>query len=367
MIFDSEKYLDRAEKEFLLSQKNIMVYSVRYNKSIRKNYSRFEKAVQNHPTFHIHSYRDKRDGQTRVGWIDKIAITDFKLLKERPHLKKIRELWDQACKNTDLFDVKDFIKTYFAKCLKKPKALVYVVKTIDFLILYQDKLKGLYPRQIPHGQSTKLIGKEPLLLSLYSFYLKEKKLPKPSTGMSWEYFYHSFGIKSKPTRFEFLTPKACYDGIELHDLHAFLTDQNISRWSFAKNIKVLIVENEESFFPLREILSDYLIILGSGRMVAKASFLETVFENHKMYYWGDIDKDGYEIYQLAHDIFQHIQPVLMDSNTISRYRHLVQRQAPSKPSKNKIAHLQKEYEQVCKEGILIEQEQISLDDVRDVL
>ena len=81
------------------------------------------------------------------------------------------------------------------------------------------------------------------------------------------------------------------------------------------------------------------------------------------FYWGDIDKEGYEIVGYLMERIPDVRPVLMGLSTVGEYKHLsVRKEEYYGPFKN-LGSLQKTYELVCREGVLIEQEKIPTDEL----
>jgi hypothetical protein len=87
-----------------------------------------------------------------------------------------------------------------------------------------------------------------------------------------------------------------------------------------------------------------------------------------VYYWGDIDKDGYEIFACVRELFPRAISVLMDDLTLQKYTSLIQSLPQAEPSLSNLpADLRAVYERVCREGIRIEQEKIPLDQILAIL
>lgn len=128
----------------------------------------------------------------------------------------------------------------------------------------------------------------------------------------------------------------------------------------------MIVENEESFYPLMGLLPDCPLICGRGKQILGADFIKE-YNYLSAFYWGDLDPDGYEIMDGVNIFFPQIIPVLMDQNTILRYQELSVPQSvrPGKPQP--LAMLDGAYRLVCQQDLRIEQEKIPLDEVQAFL
>lgn len=352
-----ERYLDKAEKAYLLQGEKCFNFPLRYSREMREHSPQVEAELKKYPFLKISSYQNKKEGYARVGRASEIGFELSDLLKQRPHLKEIKQGFEEACQVNPGWDLLGFVRRHYEECKKKAFLLPAMVRVLDYLFKNSKEVAGFYPRQIPHGQSTKLIAYEGLLLSLYSE-IKEGK-NKKSKNISWEKFYREFGLRYKPRRFEFLAERAFWEGSKLQGVHGLLTSENYGLWDFGHLKASLIVENEESFFPLKGLMPECLILWGGGKKIAGADFLRESLPK-PIFYWGDMDKEGYEIFALVAELFEKVIPVGMDQESMERYWDLRQCVPVRSKSPKAMPQLAESYEKVCQEGLQIEQEQIEL-------
>jgi len=346
-----ERILDLAERSYLLDGDEEFVHVIRENKSISHFYEELERELKQWPQFKIIQYKKVKEGHVHVARAYKILLTSADMLLLRPHLKQIRESFYDALKFSDPIPVDDFIRKNFTLCYKKHFFLKDCLEVYNFLMANHGKWSGLLPRQIPHNQSTKIIGKESLLLSLFSFaHLKEE--------CSWEDFFEYFGLLARSPEFRLYAPVCSWKGVLLSNFHGIVSEDIVVNYDF-KNLKnTLIVENLESFLPLINTCVDTLLIWGSGWKCVQLSRFISKLPGIK-FYWGDIDKEGIEI---ASQFRQEagVIPVSMDRVQMERFKHLSQNVVYSTPVRELI-FLQDVYHDVCHQQIRIEQEKIPFD------
>lgn len=80
---------------------------------------------------------------------------------------------------------------------------------------------------------------------------------------------------------------------------------------------VLVTENRLTFLTLPS-LPGLLAILGQGYAITRLRRLPWL-ANHPLYYWGDIDVEGFEILATLRRIFPHTQALLMNQATLDAH------------------------------------------------
>lgn len=375
-MINIEKYLDKAAKQYLLEE-NVekFIFPIKHQQIIKENFKEFEKFLAKNPYFHIIEHRDVKEGFVKVGRPSKIALSCKDLLKLRPYLKKVKDSWQLLENKCHLFDFKKFCQSNYSLCFQNWEKMEILIDILNYLHTNKEKLQGLYPRQISHGLSSKILGKESFFLRLYGEYQKGQGVSQSEVVTSWNDIYQELGLKNRPVPFQFYTQQIQFESKQLDNFHGILTATNFKKYNLPDFKNILIVENEESFYPLHGQLPETLIILGSGKRVHALKFITpAISPSTKIYYWGDIDKEGLEIFAGVYQIFHpknKIIPLLMDMETIKKYDHL--KQVVKKTYSADLADttvreiplLQAEYNYLLASGILIEQEQIPLHQVRD--
>ena len=358
------KILDQATKSFLLENKTEFFAPLQLTSVRKADINRLEEEIRDTGFLKVTRYRNEKEGFTRVGRPVEVSFTSKDLLKKRPEIKRVRANWEEAQAIAKTFDLAPFLKNEYTQCLRKAVILPACVRVLEYLQSSSESIKGYYPRQIPHGESTKLIGHEPLLLQLFRYVhpLSSGLSPGLSPGSTgWDDFYHFYGLKQKQQAFQFYADQIELDGVAHNHFYGLIDPDLATRFRFGHQ-PALIIENEESFHSLRGILQGTVLILGSGKSIAGGDFLKESLVG-PVFYWGDIDKAGYEIFRSVYALFPTVVPVCMDLRTIEKYAALIQKMSCEEPSQGLMPILQLEYEKVCKEGIRIEQEQILLEDV----
>lgn len=349
-LFDPQKFFDKAEWDFLIEGNEVFTYSLRLGKEALDPVG-LEREILS-VGFVISKFVDRKLGFAKISFPSEIRFNLALLLKRRPGLKKVRSIFLEASSQGSEIDVKGFISKNRHECRKKCEILVSSVKLAEYIILHQDKVSGLYPRQIPHGQSTKLLLENTLSRRLLAFHLQRPQLTE-------EELCSIFGLKRKPAYFHIYADHTSFDGHLLTQFHGIITEDNVNRYDFASLKRVLIVENAEAFYPIHNQLTDTLVLLGEGKQAAGIGFLKDALSTQSVYYWGDIDKAGYEILNLVNEALGRVRPLLMDIETIDSFSHLIQ-DAPTGASAKGML-LPEEYARVCSEGIQIEQEQLPIE------
>jgi hypothetical protein len=350
-----EKLLARAERDYLIGGETGFRYRIRRSVNVRADYSLLEEALRVHPVFEIVAYAPVREGRARISRASEVQVDCDVLLRYRPELAELRRRFDEARSASNKFEIENFLHENFNEARKKANVLPECVRIFEYMIENSAEIKGRYIRQLPHGQSTKLIGAESLLLRMFKHHcgLAER--------ISWAEFYREFGLERKPPTFQFFATEAICDGYSLRDFHGVLTPENLSRFKFSSDQIVLIVENEECFYALQGRAPAVCVIPGGGMQVASAGFLDAILPPRR-YYWGDIDKEGLEIYGHASRVLPGLCPLFMDADILQRYRSLARKRGPQKTGRPP-GGIEAFYHEVCAEGWRLEQEQIPLDDV----
>lgn len=376
-LFNIEIYLDRAQRDFLLESRTCFEYSLRFTRAIRTDHDRFERELRGHNFLRFTAYRTARSGHAHIGRIAGIGFDASDLLTLRPYLAETQRAFTLAREHSRHFDCATFLRTRYQDCLRKHIMLEDCVHILNFLIENRAEVFGLYIRQIPHGRSTKLIGNESLLLAMYARYRVEQEsgheryVESRPIDIQWADLYADFGLIQKPFALQFYADSILLDGQGLRDFHGVLTESNARRYDLRDVCFAIIVENEETFFALATRnncdLTGMLVICGSGAAIAGARFLSRVLQGMRVYYWGDMDRAGYEIFAAARAILPDLKPLLMDVNALNRYRHLAHSAIQSAGGQRQIPDLDDAYRNVCANGIRIEQEQIPIADALNAL
>jgi hypothetical protein len=361
-----ERWLNQASREYLLDGRNEFFFPVTHRESIRSNFAKFEEQIAESGFLRVSNYRKTSEGHVQVSRPSEVALLACDLLKQRPSVPITQRYWDAARKEAQSFDLNGFLREEYNLCLKKAEILPKCVKILEYLRKNREAVKGMYPRQIPHSESTKIIDYEILLLKLHFFAVRQDTPTSAdlSEVRSWDVFFQAYGLKRKPYFVQFFASSVSIDDTYLaHNHYGIIDKETCGRFAFPGQ-KLLILENEESFYALVGKLPGWTIFLGGGKAVSLRHFLAKLFQ-WEVLYWGDIDKDAYEIYSDVVKIFPTAISIFMDEATLTKHLSLAWPEYPRRePSKKLIpGGLCGIYERVCKEGIRLEQEKLPLNEV----
>src|SRR6185437_8564195 len=174
---------------------------------------------------------------------------------------------------------------------------------------------------------------------------------------SWTDFYRHFALLERPTEFRFYAPAARVQGSEVRNFHGVIAEDWQGDFDFGALMGTLIVENFETFLAEAQVSRDRLILWGAGWRAASLRGLQARCPR-PILYWGDLDKEGYEIYGFLKSFIADLTPTLMDRRTLERYRHLAITKEKFFGPFRSAADLQSEYQEVSRLGLAIEQEKI---------
>jgi len=230
-----------------------------------------------------------------------------------------------------------------------------LLAVIEFLECHENP--KIYLRELPiRGVDTKFIEKYKKIIDTLVSTLQNTT---PLTSLSKNSFVKKYGfLYPEPLiRFRILDPLLHIQG--LSDLS--VTQSEFQSLSIPCK-KIFIIENEITTLSFPKTKSA-IVIFGRGYGVA---ILKNIpwFWDKKIYYWGDIDLDGYAILSQIRGYYNHVQSILMDEHTFVTYKDLAV-EVNAKKTLETLPHLQP-HEQRVYEKIYISttQTQIRLEQER---
>jgi hypothetical protein len=135
----------------------------------------------------------------------------------------------------------------------------------------------------------------------------------------------------------------------------------------AKQLRVIVVENKVSLLslpPMHRTLA--LGGLGNGvTQLSSISWLQTC----EVFYWGDLDADGFRILDRLRGVLPHLKSRLMDQAIVDQFRHLATKGNGDETTDTPNL-CQSElhcYHYLCRENLRIEQEHLPSELVQRVL
>lgn len=182
-----------------------------------------------------------------------------------------------------------------------------------------------YARQIPVPVDTKFVLRHESTLRQWLDLL----LPASAIDVNENKFSRRFGLrddqKHRGIRIldEALVPELNVPFAELSLPVRLIAKLTVSR------ANVVILENDLNLLTLPK-LARGLGIRGEGSAVNRLEEVEWLRQN-RVFYWGDIDVEGFLILSRLRNLFPHVESILMDSETLKKHTALVIEGNRSKP------------------------------------
>lgn len=180
----------------------------------------------------------------------------------------------------------------------------------DFLLI--NDTSDLYIRSIPVPAHTKFIQqKKNVLLALLKTIQPEKYLDEYSD------LENALGLKRKSFLFtmRFLDNNLAekyLSGIEHFAIPA--EELRMKNWDVAK---IILVENETNLYLLPP-MAKTLSIFSSGKALHLLKDID-LFQKTNLYYWGDLDEDGFMMLNDIREYYSNIQSLFMDRETVDKH------------------------------------------------
>ena len=348
-LLDLDSMLESAERDFLLEGKTDFLFPVRRKFGFQDFYERLERELRAQETVTIAEYRSVKEGWVKVSRPSVLRMNSQELLRQRPHLAILQREVGRWREEFLGLAADSMIRQAYREVVLNPALTRACFEVFAYLLSHRAEVRGLLPRQVQHSNSTKLIGREALLLRMFSVWRRE--------SASWSQFFRYFELLDRPVEFRFFAPNCLYRQSQLTDFNGLLSEDWAADYQFAGLAGTLIVENLETFYSEVVKRKDRLILWGGGW---KAALLRAFHGRlpRPIHYWGDIDKEGYEIYGHLTSFIPDLRSILMDRITIENYQQFsVPRDKFFGPFRS-AADLQQEYQDVCQRGLCIEQEKI---------
>lgn len=213
------------------------------------------------------------------------------------------------------------LKTLF---LAKPNLLLQNRANIKELLAIcsffeKNPKPNIYIRELSiEGVDTKFIQKNRVVVdSFLSTVLEEDSFDAGITKLSENGFEKKYGLKYELpiVRFRILDSSLYIRG--LSDIS--LTTEEFASLNLACE-DVFIVENKITMLSFMDI-KNAIVIFGNGYGAGRIKDAEWL-KSKNIYYWGDIDMDGFAILSQVRGYFPQTQSLLMDSTTIEKFHEL---------------------------------------------
>lgn len=349
---DIELLFDRAFRHFIFSPETPSIFIVRRSACVEDFHERLESELKEYPFLKIHKLRPIKEGMVRVSRPVELLLTREDFFLQKPQLKSIYQAIVTAQQNCQVFKFSEFLESCYSLCLRRSADLADALEVFQYLVAKADELKGLLPRQIPHGVSSKLIGKEALLLAMFSFWTAQP-------GASWDTFFQHFELLKRAPEFRFFAPSCRWHESNLQKFHGIFFKENLPFFSFQSLERTLVIENRESLLPLVGQCEKTLLIWGEGWKCIQLVQLCEAFPK-PLFYWGDLDKEGIEIAD-QFCVQTLAKPLLMDEKTLEAHQSLIEEVGVAKTKSSRVTLLEDIYQRVIQKKSRIEQEKMIFD------
>ena len=184
-----------------------------------------------------------------------------------------------------------------------------LLRVVDFFI--KKEALNIYIREISIDEvDTKFIENHKKILDLLISTIKNAEPLKSLKDFSFEKRYF---LKYPQALVRFRAKKR-YFGFE--DISLPMNEFKNINASFKR---VFVIENKTTFlsFPLFE---DAIVIFGEGYGVAKLQNIEWL-KSKEIFYWGDIDIDGFAILSQFRGYYMQTKSIFMDIDTFNRFKN----------------------------------------------
>ncbi|MBX3423947.1 MAG: hypothetical protein KF752_20510 [Pirellulaceae bacterium] len=276
--------------------------------------------------FYIESLNDL------LSWIDK--------QREFTRLRKVTHVIRHQCAQLE-----PWLLQHWRRALEVHQDIEDLLLVANHLCNYPRP--NCYPRELPLPVSTKLIERNFKLLAEWL------DIVLPNGAIDYQYgrdnFAGRYGFRQSSPHFlmrlldDSLRNQLCFPGVELS-----LPIETIAQLPVS-DVRVFVVENRTNLLTL-PYLSRAIALGGLGYNVSQF-FDVTWLEKNIVYYWGDIDVDGFCILSSLRQRFPLVKSLMMDAATLNQFRCLIGpgNQASPEPPKHLESH-ELEAFQLCRDN-----------------
>lgn len=186
----------------------------------------------------------------------------------------------------------------------------YAIRIVRYLA--ENPFPGVFARELPVEMPTKFIEEHAGMLDSLM-----RAVAPGALRAEGETLEERLGLKTAESFIEvrLLDLEAAGD-IPFSHFTASPEELTIDR--FSKFESVVIVENRTTFLTLPPVPAA-LAILGQGYALHRLARLPWLARK-RLFYWGDLDVEGFEILAGLRSLFGHVDSVLMDRETLARNR-----------------------------------------------
>lgn len=195
--------------------------------------------------------------------------------------------------------------------LKYHDVWVNLIKVCEYFIIHPKP--DCYIRELPIEVHTKFVESYKPILSV----LLDELLPSDSVVDTEKKFEKRYGLRyNEPlVRIRILDDRICSEhSFPFADMSIQLSD-SIANPIHATNC--MVIENKMTFLALPQ-LTNTIAIWGQGKRASTLRHL-TWLKQVNIYYWGDLDVDGFIILSKLRSNFPHVASFMMDETTYNSF------------------------------------------------
>ena len=310
---------------FFINETALFPYTIRLKKptqkSLRESMKTLSDEIKSLESLHLHlSYQEfdfKSMGKQRLP-VSVVIQTQEELLRLLGKLQEFKEFVEVYRESVEAFTSLKLLFLQKPNLLLQNRDIVRKVLTISKFLL-QNPQPNIYIRELPiKGLDTKFIEKNRVVVdSFLENVLDKSNYDTSITRLLDNGFEKKYGLKYELplVRFRILDEDLCIQG---------LSDMSLTTEEFeALNLEcenIFIVENKITMLSFMDMKNSIVIFgngYGAGR-IKNAKWLES----KNIYYWGDIDMDGFAILSQVRGYFPQTKSLMMDDATIREFSDL---------------------------------------------
>lgn len=186
----------------------------------------------------------------------------------------------------------------------------------------------IYLREIPLKTSTKFIEENiSILREMLDVLLEPNQINETSDD-----FFERFSVEKDHPRVRIrisdpATQIQLFGSTALSDIEMPVHELNtLLEIKHSVSVSVFVIENLTTFLTFPKLPSS-VTIYGGGYSVL--SLKTEAFNKYPLFYWGDLDVQGFEILSAFRSIYKHAQSIFMDTNTLEVHRDFLLSGVPS--------------------------------------
>jgi hypothetical protein len=246
-------------------------------------------------------------------WPKKITIETeedlLHLLKKEKEVKLFKQILQQLLEWNPY--IKDWLVANYKKILAKEQSWKGICDVVNYFL--KNDVSNYYLRSLPVPVHTKFIEdhKDAILPIL-------KHLSPERFSIEGKSLEEKLGLKSK--QYLFTVRWLDIDLAKTYNIDLEVMGITLSGLQqLDNNVKeIWLVENETNLYlvPARK---NALVIFGGGYGIGSLTNIP-LFDKVKLFYWGDLDIDGFNILHNFKKMYNHVKSVLMDIETVEYHQ-----------------------------------------------